>query len=1074
MAGSAAAAPVAVPAYGYSHTIASQGQITDPFNTYTAVAVERGTGNVLFADANSFRVAVFAPDAGPGDAPLTSFGEGQPGGVAVDRDSGAIYVMNLYGAPLTRWTSDGAPVPTYTRDQDFAPELNEFGGSIAVDPTTGDLIVLEAGAGEVVRLDSSGKRLASFPSAPGFTQPFSVSVSAQGDIYLYDGGEPAVRRYSPDGNVLEKLRVKGSVQTLAIDPVSGSINVVTKVEEVLRIEGFDGTGKLIYEVPFPASLAGGGVRGIDVDPDTGRLYAFTAAASVTGIAAFERTLYAGAEAPVVSALTTESAHVSAEVDPGAGPPAGSSAYFEYSGDGGKTWTATASEPLTAAGTVEADLTGLSPNVDYLVRVVAANDLVAHTSKPTAFTTVGVVPVTVTGAATDIAETSAVINGTIDTIGLQTTYHFEYGLTSAYGSRVPAGIEAVAGEGRQARIFSRTLKGLQPGATYHYRLVAQNSIGISAGEDRTFTTLTPGVLPVRAYEQVTPVDKLGGTIDGTVGFQAAQDGSAFSYITRSPGDSDGSPQFARFISRRGSDDWQGGIPTDPPLNTPRSTVFTTTTGISPDFSHALVVSNRDLTPNGEGVENGANFYRENLVTGEFDLALATDAFSAFSYFTTLQTQNKFFYGNKDYSDVIFGSPVALLPGVADNGLYRWNLESGLQLESILPSGGQAKGELVLPSASGDAQYVSADGSRVYFTIKGAGEDGIYLREGGQTRAISVSRRAGDPDTPQAGLFMGTNKSGRYGYFFTYNAQLTDDAPATEGNIYRYDAVKDELEYIGGQAGPGFSPSNIAYVGVSDDGETFYFAGRNGLEVWRRGAVQLIYPSTSVNLGKGFLSPSGRYIGFEDELADAVYLYDADTEELTCASCLSDGSNPGGANLPENERNASNLIPDAVTDQGELFFDTTSRLVAADVNGEYDVYVMQAGKARLISPGDGPFGARYADISADGRDVFFATAESLVGRDDDQATDIYDARIGGGFPGQNPPPPKECLRDDCKATPNAGPELPFGGSEALAGPGNVTPQKHRRCGKGRHLRKVKGKKRCVKQHHRKAKTNRRHAR
>ena len=172
-------------------------------------------------------------------------------------------------------------------------------------------------------------------------------------------------------------------------------------------------------------------------------------------------------------------------------------------------------------------------------------------------------------------------------------------------------------------------------------------------------------------------------------------------------------------------------------------------------------------------------------------------------------------------------------------------------------------------------------------------------------------------------------------------------------------------------------------------------------------------------------------------------------------------PAGGNLNEIERYVSNHSERMVTDAGQVFFTSSARLVAADVNGAEDVYEYQAVKNRLISPGNAPFDAKFADISVDGSDVFFTTDQKLVGQDNDQTVDVYDARINGGLAKQNPPPPQECIRDDCKATPNAGPEVPFGGSEALSGPGNVTGEARKRCAKGAHARKVKGKTRCVKQ-------------
>jgi hypothetical protein len=167
--------------------------------------------------------------------------------------------------------------------------------------------------------------------------------------------------------------------------------------------------------------------------------------------------------------------------------------------------------------------------------------------------------------------------------------------------------------------------------------------------------------------------------------------------------------------------------------------------------------------------------------------------------------------------------------------------------------------------------------------------------------------------------------------------------------------------------------------------------------------------------------------------------------------------------------SNRAPRAVDDNGTVYFDTAARLVAADVNGTRDVYAYQDGSASLISPGNRSFDAIIGDVSANGNDVFFTTAQKLVGRDNDESIDFYDARVNGGLSAQSPPPPQVCLRDDCKATPNAGPELPFGGSEALSGPGNVhtkVRKRHqaKRCVHKKRAVKTKDKRkaRCVKKH------------
>ena len=87
----------------------------------------------------------------------------------------------------------------------------------------------------------------------------------------------------------------------------------------------------------------------------------------------------------------------------------------------------------------------------------------------------------------LSETSAVLNGLVNPNGQATTYHFEYGTSSAYGSRTDDA--AVGAEAVEAPV-SATLSGLAAGTTYHYRLVATNASGTTMGADRAFTTAAP--------------------------------------------------------------------------------------------------------------------------------------------------------------------------------------------------------------------------------------------------------------------------------------------------------------------------------------------------------------------------------------------------------------------------------------------------------------------------------------------------------------------------------------------------------------------------------------------------------
>jgi phosphodiesterase/alkaline phosphatase D-like protein len=94
------------------------------------------------------------------------------------------------------------------------------------------------------------------------------------------------------------------------------------------------------------------------------------------------------------------------------------------------------------------------------------------------------PSVTTGTPTHVHDTSAVLRGAVDPNGSATTYYFQWGLTTAYGVN---SVERSAGHGTKPVSVSATAPGLIPGTTYHYRIVATNHAGVTAGADRTFKT-----------------------------------------------------------------------------------------------------------------------------------------------------------------------------------------------------------------------------------------------------------------------------------------------------------------------------------------------------------------------------------------------------------------------------------------------------------------------------------------------------------------------------------------------------------------------------------------------------------
>jgi hypothetical protein len=91
------------------------------------------------------------------------------------------------------------------------------------------------------------------------------------------------------------------------------------------------------------------------------------------------------------------------------------------------------------------------------------------------------------AASAIGQTTAAVSGSINPNGLETTYRFEYGMTTGYGNSVPVPPASVGSSGNAVAV-SQPLTGLQSNTTYHYRLVATNAKGTTASPDRSFATL----------------------------------------------------------------------------------------------------------------------------------------------------------------------------------------------------------------------------------------------------------------------------------------------------------------------------------------------------------------------------------------------------------------------------------------------------------------------------------------------------------------------------------------------------------------------------------------------------------
>jgi hypothetical protein len=258
----------------------------------------------------------------------------------------------------------------------------------------------------------------------------------------------------------------------------------------------------------------------------------------------------------------------------------------------------------------------------------------------------------------------------------------------------------------------------------------------------------------------------------------------------------------------------------------------------------------------------------------------------------------------------------------------------------------------------------------------------------------------------------------------------------------------------------------------------------------------------------VSPNGRYLAFMSERSltgyensdansgvpdEEVFLYDASTSHLACASCNPTGARPVGLfegdayeerlvdySLNWEDRWLAGSIPGWTTkdlgsalyqsrylsNSGRLFFNSADALVPADVNGLEDVYEYEpagigscqspaygqsasvvfsesvGGCIALISAGTSSEESALMDASETGGDVFFLTLSRLSPQDYDTSLDIYDAHeCTASAPCAPAPPlaPPPCTTGDaCKPAPTPQPML-FGApsSETFSGAGNVVP-------------------------------------
>jgi phosphodiesterase/alkaline phosphatase D-like protein len=137
------------------------------------------------------------------------------------------------------------------------------------------------------------------------------------------------------------------------------------------------------------------------------------------------------------------------------------------------------------------LNGLEPGTVYHYRLAVTNSAGTTLGSDATFTTAVAQPGVTTDRANAVTTASARVTGAVNAGGGSTNWFFEYGRTTAYGHATQ--LSSLTASNDDADV-SALLENLEPGAKYHFRLVARNAAGETAGDDASFTTVAPDPAP----------------------------------------------------------------------------------------------------------------------------------------------------------------------------------------------------------------------------------------------------------------------------------------------------------------------------------------------------------------------------------------------------------------------------------------------------------------------------------------------------------------------------------------------------------------------------------------------------
>jgi NHL repeat len=1103
------------------------GTPSGPFGDIQGVAVD-SSGDVYVIDADHKVVDKFDSSGafvpGPGGSSNPFIG-GTPSGpmilpVAATVDSaGNIYVTDLRGQVVDKFDSTGAFVPGASGPS--SPFLTFSGDPMGVaidnssspsDPGAGDLYVSEAtgpspsfGSPHLVyAFDSSGALLSILSGADtpskGFSYPFGIAVDSSGRLYVSDRSEHhAVDAFDtvvvPDLSLGQPSNVQQTSATLNGTVNPDGIQVTSCKFEYGTTASY---GNVAACAQTPAQI-GEGSSPVPVSADIPGLapdatyYFRLVAGNANGvnpgsgeIPSSDEKAFTTHGPPAVDGESTgiigkTTATLLAQVNPHG---VGTTYHFEY----GTTASYGTTVPIPDAGagsgtedvSLSAEATGLEAGVIYHFRVVATNSAGLPVDGPDeTFRTVPALRID-SVFASEIGTGDATLTAAINPLGTDTTYHFEYGTDTSYGTSVPVPDESV-GSGNGDRVVTAHVTGLQAGITYHFRVVAQNSLGSLSSPDAPFETeagicanaaLRTGFsvsLPdCRAYEMVSPPYKADYPVHPeSLGVSPDGERAVFTSLGAFSGANSDVFEVA-YIGRR--DPAHGWVtsPTSPPPVDGRIPALDN--DYSPDLTRALTV----MVSAELGVTNMTALLSGDLLAPEVSFAqvwpIPDGAATIPDHSITMSATSA------DLSHAIFTQSVGAHAGLEEV------VGIGGPKPLVLPIGGTDASAALSPGAhpiDSDGSLIFFDGSSVRVNdsttlvlpgeFAGASADGstvFVTGAGGVLYTVAIDREPGHEAvgaatavTPGAGAsVIRTSDDGSHVYFTSpgvfagLNAQ-NRGPEAGASNLYVYDTLTRETKFIA-----------ITEV-EKDQGEYLAQTTPNGRVL----AFTTHSPLTSDDT---------------DTAAD-VYRYDAQTGALARVSIGEGGADDNGNNsqfdatiaapLPLYDGNAIaqwRLGTRAISDDGStIVFSTSEPLSSGAINqGRVDIYAWREGRVSMISTGHSQTSDRSPVVSASGRDIFFVTNQNVLQQDSDGVFDVYDARIGGGIPAPLVPA-GGCSGDSCQGPPSVPSLLGDPASATFSGLGNLVPPVAKpkpRC-KPAYSRDKRGK--CVKRKKKKAKLKKR---